>query len=178
MASLVPVALTALQAFQAVNTVATITGRGFDFFNNGDEERSAQALAQLKAQQNAQFRNTAEKAALDKQELSVQSEKVEAERRAALKRAVARQRAQFGSSGVGSGDGSSEAVLLGLFEESETEKANRERLDNLKLQSIDQGLANTARVNTLERTQLTEREKLKNYTSPFDKATEFYKIFS
>ena len=54
-------------------------------------------------------------------------------------RAVARQRANFGSSGISSDSGSGQAVLLGLFDETEDELARREQLDNLRNRALDLG---------------------------------------
>lgn len=177
MAQLVPVALQAISAFQTVSSVANIVGDGLDVFDNSKEKARQQSLEQLQQQQKIQQRQAVNKAALDKQEIAVKAAEVEAKRRDALKRAVARQRAQFGSSGVSAGDGSSEAVLLGLFEESDALRKSRERLDNIRLQSIDQKLGNQKRVNTLQRTQLAERNKLKNSSSTLDTVTDLFSIF-
>lgn len=177
MGSLVPVAFQAIQAFQTISTVANVVGRGFDVFDDSGERSDKLALQQLQQQQNIQQRQATNAANLDRQEIAAKTAEAEKKRRDALKRAVARQRAKFGSSGVSSGDGSSEAVLLGLFEESDEQRQSRERLDNIRLQSIDQGLSNQSRVNTLKRTQLAERQKLKNNTSGFEKTTDFLSIF-
>lgn len=177
MAQLVPVALQAISAFQAVSSVANVVGGGLDVFDSGSEKSSRQAVEQLQQQQKLQQRQSANKAVLDKQEIAAKATEVEAQRRDSLKRAVARQRAQFGGRGVSSGDGSSEAVLLGLFEESDGLRKSRERLDNIRLQVIDQGLVNQKRVNTLERTQLAERKKLKNSSSTLETVTDLFSIF-
>lgn len=73
--------------------------------------------------------------------------------------------------------GSSEAVLLGLFDESEFDKTECERLDSLKVAAIDQGLNQQKRVNTLQRAQLQQTQKLKSQINPFDAAKEFLEIF-
>lgn len=127
-----------------------------------DELRAQQdlALAQLQAEQKLGTRQAQSDAALDREKIALDAQSAEDERRKALKRAVARQRASFGSSGVGSAGGSSEAVLLGLFEESEDEKQKRENLDNLKRSAIDQDLQNRTATNTLRRTQLVEKQRL------------------
>ena len=120
------------------------------------------ALAQLQAQQNQGLAQSESDAALDRQRLAQDASTTESDRRQALKRAVARQRASFGSSGAGTSGGSSEAVLLGLFEESEDEKAQRESLDSLRFNAIDQSLSNQRSTNTLRRTQLQERQSLQS----------------
>jgi hypothetical protein len=78
-----------------------------------------------------------------------------------LKRAVARQRAAYGASGIeANSSGSAQAVLLGLFDESEEEKNQREKLDTLRLNAIDQDVDQRSRLNVLQRTQLAEKQRL------------------
>ncbi len=177
MASLLPVALQAVQAFQTVSSVASVVGSGLDVFDNSAKKEGDQAVEHLRQQQRVQQRQAENKAVLDKQEILAKAESAERERRKSLKRAVARQRASFGASGVSSGDGSSEAVLLGMFEESDDDRKSRERLDNVRLLSIDQSVGSKKRVNTLERTQLAEKKKLKNSTSTLDTVTDLFSIF-
>jgi len=183
MGNIVPVAS---QAVSAINTVSkavdvirpitNIIGKTADFFGDRDQ-RSDLTLSQLQQSQALEQQRAAQNAALQQQTLAEQTAQAEADRRAALKRAVARQRVQFGASGISSAGGSSEAVLLGLFDESDAERAERERLDTLKSQAIDQNLENTTRVNTLQLAQLQERNNLQNSVSAFDTAREFLDIF-
>lgn len=119
-----------------------------------------QSLEQLKEQQRLQEQQAAQDAELQRKQIATQSRQDEEERRAALKRAVARQRANFGSQGVSSSGGSSQAVLLGLFEESEDEARRREELDQIRLTGINQNLDQLSAVNVLQRTQLQERNAL------------------
>ena len=161
MAEIVPIATQAISLFQTVNTIAQV-------FNDGDGQRDDLALQQLEQQQKLQEAQALQNAETDRAEIAVAAQAAEDERRLALKRAVARQRAAFGGQGIASGDGSSEAVLLGLFEESEDEKQSRERLDKLRLQAIDQGLAQTISANTLTRTQTAEKNKLTQSNDIFD----------
>lgn len=113
------------------------------------------ALQQLQDRQALQENQLAYNNGLEKEQIALNAQKAEEERRAALRRAVSRQRAVFGSQGIGSNGGSSEAVLLGLFEESEQEKSRREALDS--------NLSNTRSLNLLQATQLAERQKLSRY---------------
>tara|TARA_B100001989_G_scaffold240165_1_gene204992 strand:- start:283 stop:780 length:498 start_codon:yes stop_codon:yes gene_type:complete len=121
-----------------------------------------QQLEHLKQQQNLQLVQAQQDAALDRQKIALDASQAEEKRRAALKRAVARRRASFGAQGVGSGAGSSQAVLLGLFDESEDDLRRRTELDNLRLSAIDQDLSQRGSLNVLQRTQLAERNKLDN----------------
>jgi hypothetical protein len=177
MASVVPVAFQALQAFQTIGTVAKFADKGSEIFSNKGGNQSDLALAQLQQQQQLQSREAAQSALNEKQNIAIKSQEAELERRRALKRAVAKQRASFGGSGVNSGGGSSEAVLLGLFDQSEEDKAVSQKLDNLKLQALDQNLDNVKRVNTLQRTQLAERNRLKNSSSTLSDVSDLLNIF-
>ena len=91
----------------------------------------------------------------------------EDERRAALRRAVARQNARFGASGIGGSGGSAEAVLLGLFDESEEDLASRERLDNLRNRSLDLNVAQNSSLNVLQRSQLQQRQDFQRNLTNF-----------
>lgn len=153
MASIVPIALQAISLAQTATTIAGV-------FNNNDKRSDNLALQQLQQKQLLQQTQSAQDAALSRQDILANAELAEEKRRSTLKRAIARQRARFGGNGVASGDGSSEAVLLGFFEESDAEKKLREQLDNLRLQSLDQNLLQQQRINTLTRTQTAERNKL------------------
>jgi len=161
MASVIPVATQAISLFQTVATIAKV-------FDDSDVQRDDQALRQLEQQQKLQQQQSAQDAAIQKEQIATNAKLAEDKRRVALKRAVARQRAQFGGRGVASGDGSSEAVLLGLFEESDAERESRERLDKLRTQVIDQNLAQQSRVNTLQRTQIAARNSLSNQSNTLD----------
>lgn len=98
---------------------------------NSSRDANDQALEQLKQRQALDERQRAQDAELQRQSIALDAQEAEESRREALRRAVSRQRANFGAQGVGSGSGSSQAVLLGLFEESDDEKRRREELDNL-----------------------------------------------
>lgn len=145
-----------------------------DFSGGADKDRRAALLAQqnlalqqLQAQQGLSEGNSAQQAALERQKLEADAASSEAARRDALRRAVARQNAQFGSQGMSAGDGSGEAVLLGLFDESDQDRATREKMDNLRLQAIDQDLQEESRINVLQRTQMQERQRLERALSDY-----------
>ncbi len=160
MAGFTSVAATAIQALGAVNTVlnAVDTYKG----NSGQ-----QTYNQTKALNDLQYKQALENAALKKEELRLNAEKTESERRAALRRAVAKQRAAYGADGISPNDGSAQAVLLGYFNESDLERQQREALDNLKKASIDQNVSDQARINTLQLTQIREKNRLKGLTSAY-----------
>lgn len=158
MGGLTSLATTAIQVLGAANSVAGT-------LQNYQDRSGNRAYDQLKAQSDLSLQNAAEQAALQKEQLRLTGEQAEVERRSALRRAVARQRAQFGASGIGSSGGSSQAVLLGMFDESDEDRQQRESLDALKTSAIDQGYAQQTRINTLQLTQLKERDRLKNVSA-------------
>lgn len=124
-----------------------------------------QSLKQLQERQALEQQQKAEGAALEKQKLALDASKTEVERQAALRRAVARQRAVYGGSGISSSGGSADAVLLGLFDESEDDLMRREQMDNLRSTALDLDSAQTRAVNVLQATQLAERNKLQRLYS-------------
>lgn len=115
---------------------------------------------QLAEAQRLQESQSAASAALEREKLALDAKATEEERRSALKRAVARQRASFGSQGVGSTGGSAQAVLLGMFEESDAERERRSQLDNLRLRIIDEDVSQRRATNILDRQKLQERNRL------------------
>ena len=145
---------------RTVALVDNLTGHSEDERRDQIRREQDQALQQLQDRQALQQRQLAQDTALEKQQIALQRAQADEERRAALRRAVARQRASFGSQGVGSNGGSSEAVLLGLFEESDDERAKREKLDQARYGALDNNMAQSRSLNLLQATQLAERQKL------------------
>lgn len=130
------------------------------------QKAQKQALKQLQDAQRLQERQAAQSAALQREQLANAAADAESARIKALRRAVSRQKAQFGGvSGTGSADGSAQAVLLGLFEETDEDRAQRERLDDIRNRSLDLGLAQGRAINVLQRTQLRERQNIGRLSS-------------
>ena len=152
MASLVPILTSTILSQGAGFIASELSGR------RSSSSQDA-ALQQLRAQQSLQEQQAAA-AALNRQKIALDAGNAEEERKKALRRAVSRQRANFGAQGISSGGGSAQAVLLGLFEESDAEKQKREQLDALRLTSIDQELGQQKSLNVLQRTQLQEKQKI------------------
>ena len=146
-----------------VDTVSNIADPPKPPADNSAEILRAQqrlALQQLKAQQDAGARAAADEAALSHEKILADAKTAEGERLAALRRAVARQRASYGAGGIDSGDGSAEAVLLGLFEESDEDRRRRERLDDIRNRALDQDIAARQSLDVLQQTQLKQRQQL------------------
>ena len=97
---------------------------------------------------------------VQKQQMAIDASSANSTRMNALRRAVAKQNAGFGAQGVGTGDGSSEAVLLGLVNQSDQAKANQDALTTLKSQAIDQNLAQKKNVDMLQQAQLQQKQNL------------------
>ncbi len=147
-----------------VNQVENFSGSARE-----DQLRGQQnlALRQLQEQQAAQERNLATQTALEREKIRAGSEAAEQQRLSALRRAVARQRASYGAQGIGADDGSAEAVLLGLFEESDEARAERERLDDIRNRALEQDLESRQALNVLQLSQLRERQKLERAAEGF-----------
>lgn len=152
MATLAPVLGTILQVSSVLGTVASVAQ---PFLQDRVDRKQLKQTNELQNQINAQA------AATKIEQNNAQAAAAETQRRDALKRAVARQRANFGAQGVGSGTGSSEAVLLGMFEQSDEEREAAETLNNLRTQAITQNSAAAQQLNLLQQTQLRENQYVK-----------------
>jgi colicin import membrane protein len=147
------------------STFSAIQGFGSSAEKQAQANMLAQqdlALKQLQAQQALGQANAEQDAALQRQKIANDAASADATRMGALRRAVARQNAQFGASGVSSDDGSSEAVMLGLVNQSDAEKADQDALDTLRYQAIDQNLGQEKSVDVLQQAQLQQRQNLQN----------------
>jgi len=172
-----------MAGLESILQILPVVQQGVGFFtsaaraeNDFRDERQSQKLAlrQLQERQAEQQKQIEEDAALDRERIAVQAEKEDRKRRDALRRAVARQRANFGASGVSSTGGSAEAVLLGLFEETDSEREERERLDNLRFGAIDQNIDQRRRLNVIQRTQLQESQRIGRLSSQLDRGTSLF----
>ena len=118
-------------ANQIAASVQTLSGK------SPERQEQDLALKQLQERQALSAAQLAQNNALESERIALQSAQDEQDRRAALKRAVARQRASFGASGLNQNSGSSQAVLLGMFDENEDELAQREQLDTLRNRALE-----------------------------------------
>jgi len=126
-----------------LNPLGTLVGTAFNTFKTADsydyaravyDQQNKQILADAKAQQ---------------AQLDLAAQKDAADRRDALRRAMAKQQAAFGGQGISTTDGSGEAVLLGLLQQNDEDKAYAEKLDKLKREALAQDAANKQRRNLL-----------------------------
>lgn len=153
-----------LGAIQTIGTaVDTLSG------NARDNARAQQrhAMDALIARQNQAMGEAQQKAATERKKIELDAKAEEDRRRAALKRAMAKRNAAFGASNIAGGSGSREAVLLGLYNESEEERKQREELDKLRFNVIDTDLSNLQSRNILTQTQLAEQQRLQSLGSRY-----------
>jgi|GEM_PF-1841823 len=156
MGTLTPVLGTLTQTLGAVSTLAnsvdTLTGN-----SSRDLRQEQHLIAQNLQQSHALEEQQAQtKAAQDRAQIEEQAKQTEEARQKALRRAIAKQNARMGASGV-STSGSGEAVLLGVYNDSQDEARNNTTLDQLRYNTIDNNLQNIQQNNILERTQLAQQ---------------------
>ena len=166
MGTLTPVLGTLTKTLGAVSTLATTV----DTLSGGSrrDTRAQQnlALQQLQARQTAEQNQAQSDAVLQREQLQLQAAQDAEARQKALRRAIARQNVNAGASGI-SRSGSNEAILLGLVNDTENETENRDALDQIRFNTIDQNLSNIQSQNILERTQLAESQRLQNAIGVF-----------
>ena len=161
MGALVPIATGLTSLVTAVSAVSHVVDTVQTLSGNSDAQRQQDlALRQLQERQRLEAQQVSQDSALEREKIALQATQDEEARRAALKRAVARQKTLFASSGIGTSGGSSGAVLLGLFDETEDELARREQLDNLRNKALNVNEAQSRSLNLLQATQLSERNNL------------------
>lgn len=115
-----------------------------------------------------ELQGLAQKTALEKEQNKQRLAQDEAERQNRLRTAVAKQKVLFGSSGVGSGAGSSQAYLLGMAENSEEEGRVLSEAATLRNRILDQEYANKKSINMLEATQIKQKQKLNGVTALYN----------
>lgn len=136
-----------------INTLGSIGG-------SSRNQQQDLALQQLQERQALQTQIQQQQSTLSREKLVADANAAENKRLRALKRAVASRKVGFGAQNIGTNNGSAEAVLLGLFEESEDEAKRRSELDSLKVKSLDQELQNQQSLNLLQVSQLKAQHDL------------------
>lgn len=144
-----------------VETVETLSG------NSAEKQAQDLALRQLQDAQNLQQSQLAQQTALERQQLADAQAQEEKERKDALKRAVAAQRASYGASGVSSSGGSAQAVLLGMFDQTEDELEAARKSTALKNAALDLELEQSKALNVLQYSQLQQSQKLNDEIDSF-----------
>ena len=149
----------ALPALTRTLSIVNSINRAASLFNNGDNKRAdaarEKAMADLQARQKLEEKIASDRAGKDNALLLAQQSEEDHRRASALRAAVARQRALYGAGGSGPEGGSAEAVLLGLVNESDQEKAAQESIYRLRRQITEDNAANVRARNLLELSQKT-----------------------
>lgn len=128
------------------------------------------------AKQKAALDNAAlqREAVLKKEANRIDQEASEQDRRNKIRKLMAEQRAKYGSQGIGSGDGSSQAYLYGLLNMSEDEQKREDEAYTIRNKIIDSSLDSDQRVNTLQLTQLKERSKMNRLGALYNSLTSVF----
>lgn len=142
------------------NTVDRLAGHGSNATEKKSRARQQLALTQMQEQQKTEEQIAAQKFVREKSVIDAQAADDERRRMSALKRASAAQRAAYGGAGVESDAGSGEAVLLGLFSQSEEEKVVSESINALRRQILDDNMDAIRTRNLLELSQARARYNL------------------
>jgi hypothetical protein len=129
--------------FNPVSKLLAMTGLYQSYDDSAGDYRAA------KKQYEANELDIVAKDAQARAQLALESAEETRKRREALRRTVSKQRANFGAQGIETSEGSGQAVMLGLFEESDAEKQYRDRLDTLKRAALDQDTDTKRRKNLL-----------------------------
>ncbi|MAI62554.1 MAG: hypothetical protein CBB87_08775 [Micavibrio sp. TMED27] len=161
MGAITPIASGLSQIAGTISTVNQIASTVQNISGNGQAVRQQElALQQLQERQNINLQQAKSEAALERARIDADNAARQEDRQRALRRAVAAQRANFGGSGLSSNSGSSEAVLLGMFEGNDVESAQDARRAQLLNAALDLDVANQSSLNVLQRTQLRQRQRL------------------
>lgn len=124
-----------------------------------DAEQAAED-ADLAARQAADLEELRTRNARSDERIRLESESAERDRSRTLRRETGSLRAELGSQGISSADGSGEAVLLGREKAAEEERQEAARLDALKRAGLSDEEAALKRRNLLDLTRQQERHRL------------------
>lgn len=142
-------------------TIGTVVAAADTLRDLSGEDAQDKALRQQRELQIQQERQIREANDLKREENALSDAADQERRQRALRSAVARQRASFGASGIAQSDGgSAQAVLLGLYNESDAEQAQQDSLNALRDRSLQLSEAQLAQRNLLSLTQSQENQQL------------------
>jgi colicin import membrane protein len=158
--------ITALGGTLPLLTKTISNANTIDTMLNGN--RTTRARDELNQSQLIERNRLAEQVAIDQATrntalLNVEQSEKDRKRALTLKRAIARQRAVYGGSGIddGGNDGSGEAVIFGLTNESEQDRAASDSIYTLRRRIIDDNVNNIRKRNLLDEAQNVTRRKVK-----------------
>lgn len=161
MAGFTSFASSAMQILSVANTVA----KGIDSYKDDSGLRD---YKNLKRESDIRLQALQKEAELKKQNIDLDTSADQDKRRRAVMAAIAKQKAAFGASGIGSSGGSAQAYLLGLNEENDTITAEQNSAAAIQKKILDLSLQSQQRLNTLALTEAKEKGKIKRVTSLYD----------
>lgn len=161
MAGFTSFASTAMQVLSVANTVA----KGIDSYRDNSGAREYDALRRQGAARVQALQNEAE---LRKLRLDQDTASEQEKRRRAVLAAIARQKAAFGASGIGSGGGSAQAYLLGLVDADNALSEEQNSAAAIQKKILDLPWQNQKRINTLALTEAREKNRIRSATSLYD----------
>jgi len=175
MGAITPIASGLTSAVSTLNTISQVVGVAQTLSgSSGSGKNQDVALRQLQERQRLEEAQRSQQNALESERIALQSSQDEEDRQRSLRRAVARQRASFGGSGISSAGGSSQAVLLGLFDENEEELNQREQLDSLRNRALDLDASQASSLNLLQATQLRQRQNFQKEMSVLNSVNRLF----
>ncbi len=154
-ATVLTVAAQGLQAAHDVAGTALRTAHGHAAYRQQARELDAQVEHVDLRQQQDQAEAAEQRARTERE-----TEREQRRRRDALRRAVSRQRASLGARGLVAPEGSGEALLLGLVDESAADGAALDQERQARLATIDRDAEYRRRLNLIERSRLAGRRRL------------------
>ena len=161
MGGLTSFASTAMQALSLASSIAGTVDQYRDDSGQRkyEEEKQKHAIAMAGLQQETALKK-------EQNRLALQAE--DADRLRRLRAEIAKQRAIYGASGIGSGGGSSQAYLLGLVDSSDEEARETSVATAIRNRILDSEYTSKSLLSALDVTQAKEKKNLKQVTALYN----------
>ncbi len=126
-----------------------------------------QAVSQKNREADLKLQQLQQSVAQQKKQNLLTLEQNDAERRAKLRTLLSQQRASFGGRGLDTTSGSSEAVIQGMLDDSDQERAASESKVLAANKELDQQVSQQKRLNLLQKEQLRQKTILSSISNLF-----------
>lgn len=126
-----------------------------------------QAVSQKNREADLKLQQLQQSMAQQKKQNLLTLEQNETERRAKLRSLLSQQRASFGGRGLDTTSGSSEAVIQGMLDDSDQERAASESKVLAANKELDQQVSQQKRLNLLQKEQLRQKTILSSISNLF-----------
>ncbi len=126
-----------------------------------------QAVSQKNREADLKLQQLQQSVAQQKKQNLLTLEQNETERRAKLRSLLSQQRASFGGRGLDTTSGSSEAVIQGMLDDSDQERAASESKVLAANKELDQQVSQQKRLNLLQKEQLRQKTILSSISNLF-----------